>query len=144
MDIQKLLIRIDHWKPDLLTNWRWLVWGDIPLFYTVTWDIISKHTDWSIYWLTSCDWDYNKIAEDINSFVWLLWSPENIQKIFLTDIIEIFYEKIEKFEYWECLSYIKPPILGWEYESDNLHISQIEVHLWMLWDILFQIKDSQK
>ena len=145
MDIEKLIFMFQKGNDDIFLDWRWLIWNDIPLFYTIIWDAFLKNSNGNIMWLTPWDWKYNMIAENVEEFFQIISDLENQNKVFLLDIVNIFidryWDKMKDLSYLECLTYIKPPFMWGDYVVSNFHLSHFEVNLSMLWQVYSQMKD---
>src|SRR5262249_45735612 len=94
-----------------------------------------------IAWLDVTAGSVTVVARDEKAFLELSKDPRNADRWFMTSVIDGQAALGMVPGKNQCVSYIKPPVLGGKLTPDNLELTHLSVHLSIAGQIHHQVKD---
>jgi hypothetical protein len=140
LEVTKDIENLD--QDDILSCWRWRV----PMVKSIIMvsclgDLFLIGEDNAVYWLKTDCGDLIKAAETLDEFLEFLNDEEKVDNWFLPELINELIEAGKIIKENEVYSYKILPVIGGEYNVDNIEPTDISVHFAMSGQICEQIKD---
>jgi hypothetical protein len=143
LDINDLCKNLDKINAkDLLAAWKWRT-GEIRsvVLVTLLGDAFFLGNDKAVYWLQTDVGDVTRVAGSLEEFDDMLTDEETVEDWFLTPVLEELYEAGKTLKENEVYSYKLLPVLGGEYEANNIEPTDIKIHFSTTGRICEQIED---
>lgn len=110
-------------EKDILQNWKWLLTVDYEVFKISTFgDLFLSNKQGEIFILQTDFANLKQIALNSQEFYKSCYNQENLQA-------------------GNVFSYVKPPVLGGNYEPENFEQTSITVHFSLLGQLHEKVKD---
>ncbi|MEO6148595.1 MAG: T6SS immunity protein Tdi1 domain-containing protein [Mucilaginibacter sp.] len=127
---------------DILEHWDWLLGNKLKiLIITKMGDVFLSENDGGVYWLATDVGSLTKVAEGCEDFKLQLEKKENFDNWFLPELVDALENTGKKLNSGELYSFINLPILGGEYEVENIEPCDISVHFTVTGQLQKQIKN---
>jgi len=142
--IDDLTVNFKHLNAStLLADWEWLIGTKkLPILLSSIGNaFVQDVEDGSIHVLDVGSGELRFIAEDSNAFRDLLTDREFVADEFVVQIIGDFLTDGPKLLPGQIYSFKHPPVLGGDYDSENLEPIDIQVHFSVLGQIHHQVHD---
>ncbi len=123
---------IDHTAFDfekLLSAWEWLIEDEMevqPWLMNCFGDLFFVDEHGIVLWLNINDGELTEVAGTVDEFFELLDDEENASDWFMMGLVDEMAEAGKKLEPQQCYGFKVPPILGGEYEVDNVYTTSVE------------------
>lgn len=139
-DLSKSLDKVN--TTDLLAAWKWRT-GEIRsvVIVTLLGDAFFLGADKAVYWLQTDVGDLTMVAASLEEFDEMLTDEETVEDWFLTPVLEELHDAGKTLKENEVYSYKLLPVLGGEYEVDNIEPVDMKIHFDTTGQICEQIKD---
>jgi hypothetical protein len=136
----ELTVKFDPRDGDLLADWRWLVGNtSYPILISALGDAFLQETDGSIWWLDVGAGKFYKVAQSGNEFKQA--TAANVNEWFTPQLVGDLLACGVTLGTDECFSFKKPPVLGGEYNPENMEPTNLSVHFSILGQIYRQVRD---
>ena len=115
--------------PRLLSSWDWLLDDDMvvqPWLMNRFGDLFFVDEVGVVNWLNVSDGELSELAETTDEFAQLLEDEENLADWFMLELVDEAAEIGLRLNPGQCLGFRTLPIIGGEFESENLYVSSIE------------------
>lgn len=127
LEVTKDIENID--QDEILSCWRWC----IPIVKSVILvsclgDLFLTGEDNAVYWLHTDCGKLTRVAETLDAFLEFLNDEEKVDIWFLPEFISKLIEAGKILKENEVYSYKVLPVLGGEYNIDNIEPTDISVH----------------
>jgi len=143
MIASKYIADVSYDADMLLDDWEWLLKGQYsPWFVTKFGDVFLKDKSLgSVAWLDVMSGAVTTVAADEKSFNSLAEEPENLDRWFMPEVVNGQATLGMLPGKNQCISFIKPPVLGGEVQADNFELTDASMHLSIAGQIHKQVKD---
>ncbi|MGV3721303.1 MAG: T6SS immunity protein Tdi1 domain-containing protein [Actinomycetota bacterium] len=130
-------------RESLLSEWRWLIGpSKQPILLAAIGDAyLQDPDDGSVHLLDVGGGALEQIADSVDEFRGLLGDREFVTDSFVPSTIVALRNEGKTLGQGQIYSYIKPPVLGGTYSTDNLEPTDVSVHYSILGQIHRQVKD---
>jgi hypothetical protein len=136
----ELTVKFDQRDGDLLEDWRWLVGSTPrPILIAALGDAFLQESDGSIWWLDVGTGKFHKVAESGDEFKQVM--AANVNDWFVPQLVGDLLASGATLGPNECFSFKKPPVLGGEYNPENMEPTNLCVHFSILGQIHRQVRD---
>ena len=143
MDINDYLISQagKDWS-DLLSGWREILPESSTLWMVNRFgDLFTVHEDGSVHLLDVGAGQLTRLADNRDDFCSLIDVAENANNWLMIPLVDACVASGLTLGPSECYGYKVPPILGGEYQTNNVEPTDLSVHYSLLADIYRQTKD---
>jgi|JI10StandDraft_1071094.scaffolds.fasta_scaffold282896_1 hypothetical protein len=128
----------------LLESWHWLVNDDFEvLLITAMGDLFLTDEEGIVYWLNTADGELSDVADNTDEFDELLKNDEQVEEWFLVPLIAELKQAKNFLKEGNIYSFIELPILGGEYEIENITQATVEGHFSKLGDLHYKLQGLQ-
>ena len=125
---------------DIIECWLWLVKDCRQLLLVSKMgDLFYESSNGCVYWLATDTGTTTQIANDTEQFNLLLHHEDNIDNWFLPLLIEQLIAKEILLKEDQVYSYKQFPILGGEYDIDNIEPTNVSVHFGLTGQVFEQV-----
>lgn len=126
----------------IIEAWTWLIGNDkTPLMITSIGDMFVRDDGNKVYWLNVGEGTFEQVASDIEEFKTKLQDNDQVNEWFMINLVAEIKNSGKELDAGKLYSYIKLPVLGGEYHSDNFELTDLEVHFSFAGQIHEQIRD---
>lgn len=127
---------------DIYTCWNWLLpVGSKVVMISKIGDMFLRGQDNRIYWLATDTGELTVIASNHTEFLTYLSNEDKLDNWFLPPLIEDLIKAKKFLASNQVYGFIKMPVLGGEYEINNITPTDINVHFAITGQIFEQIKN---
>jgi hypothetical protein len=142
MNMDNYIADVTYAGSVLLEDWEWLLGDKYSLWFVTKFgDAFVKDKSGSVAWLDVTRGAITAVASDEGSFLELAKVPDNFERWFMREVVDGQADLGVLPGKNQCISFIKPPILGGELSPDNLELTNAAVHLSIAGQIHRQVKD---
>jgi hypothetical protein len=137
------LTSFSEYKPkgDILTEWRWLIGEDKKVVYIFkSGDAILSDSEDAVYRLDAGAGVLVNVADNLEEFDKKMDDKDFYNSTTLAPLISRL-EQEKPLKEDQVYSYIKLPLFGGEYNTENMYPLSVEEHFGITGDICFQAKD---
>lgn len=142
MTLDDLTVNINHLDQDtMLEDWRWLIGKKKrPILVTVAGDVfVQDLQEKTVHFLDTVEGTFTQVSENDGEFEKQVADKNFVMKYFSVNLVAPLLKAGHRPKKGHIFEFKKPPVLGGEFETENLETADIEVHFSMLGQIWAQV-----
>jgi hypothetical protein len=131
MTLKDLTVDFSHVdRAALLSDWRWLTGATkLPILLTASGDaFLQDEDDGSVHVLDVAAGELSQVARSTEEFRALLGDREFVAGHFAVEMVGDLRQAGRSLASGQIYTFKTPPVLGGEYELENVEVTDIEVH----------------